>query len=88
MEEKIFRLPDVGRILKESYVEARLHTDGTAHIERIRELQAELTGSVATPIYVVQDPRSRAVLGVFEGATFDGGEFAGFLAEALAPGPR
>ena len=84
MEEKIFRLPDVGRILKEGYVEARLHTDGTAHIERIRELQAELTGSVATPIYVVQDPASRAVLGVFEGATFDSGEFAGFLGEALA----
>jgi hypothetical protein len=84
MEEKIFRLPDVGRILRESYVEARLHTDGTAHIERIRELQTELTGSVATPIYVVQDPGSRAVLGVFEGATFDGREFAGFLAQALA----
>lgn len=84
MEEKIFRLPDVGRILKESYVEARLHTDGTAHIERIRELQSELTGSVATPIYVVQDPTSSAVLGVFEGATFDGAEFAGFLEQALA----
>ena len=85
MEEKIFRLPDVFRILSEKFVEARLHTDGRAHIERIRALQAELTGSVATPIYVVQDPQTLAVLGVFEGATFDEGEFARFLEQALAP---
>jgi hypothetical protein len=83
MEERIFRLPDVGRVLKQSYVEARLHTDGAAHLERIRSLQAELTGSLATPIYVVQDPEDGSVLGKFEGATFDGTEFAGFLEEAL-----
>jgi hypothetical protein len=84
MEERIFRLPDVGRILRQSYVEARLHTDGTANLERIRALQAELTGSLATPIYVVQDPEQGTVLGKFEGATFDGAEFADFLEQALA----
>ena len=87
MEEKTFRLPDVFRILDQSFVEARLHTDGTAHIERIKQLQAELTGSIATPIYVVQDPATGATLGVFEGATFDDGEFRDFLAQSLERGP-
>ena len=87
MEEKTFRLPDVFRILNERFVEARLHTDGEAHIQRIQEVQEELTGSVATPIYVVQDPETGEVLGVFEGATFDDGEFREFLEQALEQGP-
>lgn len=87
MEEKTFRLPDVFRILNESFVEARLHTDGKDHIERIEEVQEELTGSVATPIYVVQDPETGEVLGVFEGATFDDDEFREFLEQALEQGP-
>jgi len=88
MEEKIFRLPDVFRILKDDYVEARLHTDGTVNIADIKAKQAELTGSVATPIYVVLEPDSEKVTGLFEGATFDGQEFAEFLRAALAQGPR
>jgi hypothetical protein len=87
MEEKIFRLPDVFRILKDGYVEARLHTDGSVNIDRIKEKQAELTGSVATPIYVVIEPESEKILGLFEGATFDEQEFEDFLRAALAQGP-
>lgn len=83
MEEKVFRLPDVFRVLKEDYVEARLHTDGSKNIDRIKEKQAELTGSVATPIYVVLDPESEQITGLFEGATFDADEFEGFLRAAL-----
>jgi hypothetical protein len=88
MEEKIFRLPDVFRVLKEGYVEARLHTDGSKNIERIKEKQAELTGSVATPIYVVLEPESEKVTGLFEGATFDSKEFERFLRAALEQAAR
>ncbi len=87
MEEKTFRLPDVFRVLDDSYVEARLHTDGKKNLDRILQLQEELTGSVANPIYIVQDPASGEVLGRFDGATFDDGEFREFLEQALERGP-
>ena len=87
MEEGVFRLPDVLRTLKQNFVEARLHADGQQHIERIREVQAELTGSIATPIYVVQDPVTGEVHGKLEGARFGEGVFEGFLLETLERGP-
>lgn len=87
MEEGVFRLPDVLRTLKQSFVEARLHADGQQHIDRIREVQAELTGSIATPIYVVQDPETGEVHGKLEGARFGEGQFRGFLEQALEHGP-
>jgi hypothetical protein len=82
MEEKVFRTPAVAGVL-DGYVEARLHTDGKKNIERILELQKELTGSVATPIYVVIDPKGEQVRHTFEGATFDAGVFLEFLQEGL-----
>ena len=84
MEEKIFRLPDVFRVLDQEFVEARLHTDGTAHIDRILEMQQKLTGSIATPIYVVMDPDTEEILGVFEGATFKDEEFLRFLEASIS----
>jgi hypothetical protein len=83
MEEKIFRLPAVAGVLDRSYVEARLHTDGEAHIDRIRDVQQELTQSIATPIYVLVDPTSGEKRAVFEGPTKDPQRFADFLERGL-----
>ena len=86
MEEKVFRLPVVAGILNESYVEARLHTDGETNIDEIRTLQETLVHSVATPYYVVVDPNSGEKKAIFEGATLkDESPFTEFLQGALAP---
>ena len=76
----MFPSPAVAGILRESYVEARLHTDGTDNVERIRELQQQLTHTVATPVYVLLDPETGEQKGKFLGSTFDEAEFAAFLA--------
>lgn len=58
MEINVFTAPAVAEILM-GMVEARLHTDkGDEVNNRQKELQVEMTDSVATPIYVVQDPVS------------------------------
>jgi hypothetical protein len=86
MEEKIFRDPAVAGILRDGYVEARLHTDGDAHIERIRELQQQLAHSVATPYYVVIDPETGTERARHEGATLnDVTTFSEFLKRGLEP---
>ena len=82
MEEKIFRNPAVAGVLNK-YVEARLHTDGKVNIDRILELQQDLAGSVATPIYVVVDPVGERKRLTFEGATFDADVFRKFLEAGL-----
>jgi hypothetical protein len=82
MEEKIFRLPAVAGVLARHFVEARLHTDGVAHVERILEVQAELAGSRATPIYVVVDPSTGARRATFEGPTREPERFVDFLERA------
>lgn len=82
MENKVFPSPPVADVLHRSYVEARLHTDGTDHLERILALQKELTGSVATPVYVLVDPRTGEKKGQFLGSTFDAQAFAEFLGGA------
>ena len=60
MEENVFPLPAVAGILESEFVEARLHTDLPSS-EAIRQenllFQAELQGSVATPYYLLIDPR-------------------------------
>jgi hypothetical protein len=81
MEEKTFRLPAVAGVLEKSYVEARLHTDGTANIDRILDLQSELTQSVATPYYVILDPDTGETRAKLEGAQAD--RFLGFLESGL-----
>ena len=88
MEEKVFRLPAVAGILKDGYVEARLHTDGEGKpaYDRNRELQVELAGSKANPIYIVVDPNSGKTVHRFDGADLGGERFEGFLREALKTG--
>ena len=58
MEEVIFRRPAVAGVLKEGFIEARLHTDGGPRMTENRRLQDEHTGSRATPIYVIFDPKT------------------------------
>ncbi len=87
MEQFIFRRPEVFRELEKT-VEARLHTDGFgAHRPislRNQKLQEKLTKAPATPVYVIQDPTTGKVLGVFRGATQDADEFTKWLADSIA----
>ena len=87
MEESVFRRPEVLRELKK-VVEARLHNDRfgehRATSEFNQALQKRLTGTLATPVYVVMDPLTERVRTIFEGATQDASEFADWLRDALA----
>lgn len=78
MEENFFRRPAVAGVLQE-FVEARLHTDGVKNIDRILELRDLYTGSYANPMYVVVDTSDEEKLALFEGPTFDEGEYISFL---------
>ena len=71
MENGVFLRPKIAELLTNDYVEARLHADGDAHIERIQELQNKLVGNPALPQYVLIDPNGERVLGKFAGATFE-----------------
>ncbi len=79
MEEDIFLASAVAEVLEREYVEARLHTDGDAHAERIKERQDKLVGHPTNPVYVLQDPkRTEVILESHEG--YAGAEtFAEFL---------
>jgi hypothetical protein len=90
MEVDVFHRPAVGGILREKFVEARLHIDDFAHpevIERTTKLQDELAGARATPYYLVVDPATRKVRARFPGPDAppvgDGSKFAEFLQKAL-----
>jgi len=65
MEVKRFPLPEVSAELGKM-IEARLHNDGDV-AEVVKALQARLTGSVATPIYLVLDPEDERELGRQDG---------------------
>ena len=82
-EEKVFPSAKVSEYLSEHFIEARLHTDGEKNIERILALQQELAKSVATPLYLIQAPDSKRVLGGPVGGitTVDG--FREFLQTAV-----
>jgi hypothetical protein len=58
MEESVFPAPAVARVLEQGFVEARLHADGRKNIDRILELQEQLTATVAIPHYVIIDPET------------------------------
>ena len=85
MEENFFPLPAVAGLLKDM-VEARLHNDGPIEEikERVQSLQQELTQSIATPIYLVMDPKTGSILGRRDGSLFDEEGFADFLRKAAA----
>jgi len=82
METSIFPHPAVAEVL-ESFVEARLHTDGRINIDRIREVRAELVGHETTPTYVLLDPVSGKTLAILDHATFDEDDFVDFLRKGL-----
>jgi len=91
MEKKFLPKPAVAGVLKEGYVEARLHTDRETvpQLERILELQAKYAESVALPIYVVVDPETEQRIGKYEGAqpAISSGaaeDFLRFLKEPIA----
>ncbi len=83
-EEKVF--PSLTRELDEGFVEARLHTDGDRG-EELTEFQERVAHSIATPLYLVLDPRTERVLaGPLGGiVTVDG--FRRFLADARSTAP-
>ena len=84
MEKNVFHLPAVAGILNKNYLEARLHADGDVNIERIRELQQTLAKSVATPFYVVVDPKTGETMATLAGATIgDTSPFTDFLEKGL-----
>jgi thiol:disulfide interchange protein len=82
-EEKVFPSNKVSGYLQERFIEARLHTDGEKNIDRILELQKELAKSVATPVYLVQDPQSGRVLGEPVGGVVTADSFRAFLERAV-----
>lgn len=82
MEEKVFPAGAVAPVLEESFIEVRLHTDGETNLDRILELQQELTQSVSNPYYVLQEPELFEVLNKLGGATTEG-RFRDFLDEGL-----
>ena len=81
MEQSVFPEPSVRAELR-GMVEARLHNDGE-HKDPIKALQLEMTGSYATPIYLVVDPSTRRILGKQEGAR-SAEVFRRFLSESAA----
>lgn len=58
MEEKVFPRPAVAEELQKNYIEARLHTDGGPAVEHNKQLQKDMTRSVALPIYVIIDTKT------------------------------
>jgi hypothetical protein len=82
-EEKVFPSPKVSELLEEHFIEARLHTDGETNIERILALQQELAKNVATPYYLIQDPKSKRLLGKPFGMVTTEDAFSEFLSGAV-----
>lgn len=82
-EEKVFPSNKVSRMLEDHFIEARLHTDGDKNIERTLELQKELADSVATPFYLVIEPKSGRRVGLTKGGVVTEGAFTDFLNAAV-----
>jgi len=84
-EMKVLPAAGVRELLSEHFVEARLHTDGDRG-EELSAFQQKLTQSIATPLYLVLDPKTERRIGGQVGGvqTVDG--FRGFLSAALEKG--
>ena len=82
-EEKVFPSPKIAELLEERFIEARLHTDGEKNNERILELQQELAKNIATPYYLIQDPKSKRLLGEPLGSVTTVDTFLEFLERAV-----
>lgn len=85
----MFPRPAVRRVLEERYVEARLHTDGDANIDRILEVRDRFAdGNVANPYYVIVDPRTNQRLDTFPGGTPRESVWLDFLERQVRVGRR
>ena len=56
MEGSVFPAPAVAGVLREGYIEARLHTDRKGKDDARKALQVEMTNDYSNPIYVLFDP--------------------------------
>jgi len=84
MEKKVFTRSAVAGRLQQHFVEARLHNDGEVK-DRVKALQMELSGSLATPVYLVLDPETGAVLAEQFGPTLSSDQpFIDFLERGIA----
>jgi thiol:disulfide interchange protein DsbD len=81
----VFPKRRVASVLREHFVEARLHTDDLdpAIRSRNRALQQELAHSVATPFYLVQDPETSQLVGGSVSGVTTVGAFREYLLDAL-----
>lgn len=79
MEQKVFPASAVAEVLKQSYVEARLHTDGPPREDENKTLQLDLTGMRSNPVYLFVNPWTKKVAGQQGGAVLDPDDFAELL---------
>jgi hypothetical protein len=61
LENRVFSDSVIDSILRDNFVEARLHTDGLSGPRKTRnlDLQSKLSSSVANPWLVVVDPNTQ-----------------------------
>jgi hypothetical protein len=67
MEEGIFPRPAVAGELGK-LIEARLHYDG-ARKKEVKALQRDLAKTYAAPVYLILEPKTRAILRRLDGVT-------------------
>jgi hypothetical protein len=70
MEGSVFPDPAVAVVLREHYIEARLHTDRPGKDDGRRQQQIDLTNDYSNPVYVLFDPVTSKVLSKRAGYIF------------------
>ena len=87
MEGGVFRKDPTRSVLREHFVEARLHMDiSDPLIERKLALQKSFVDSKALPVYIIIDPSKPTPAGTLarlEGGGLSNEEFKAFLQKAL-----
>ena len=80
-------MPAVAGVLRNGFIESRLHNDGPKAGE-VRKFQLETVNTVATPSYVVIDPKTGKQLARYQLTSFPGDntvdEIIAFLRKAEA----
>lgn len=80
LEHKVFPDPAVAGILRDNFIEARLHTDGAPGPANVK-IRDRFTTAIANPWLVVVDPVTETVLG--ETGFVRQNELAAFLQSVL-----
>ena len=85
MEDGLFLVPAVAALLKKEFVESRIHNDGgdAKRQAEVKAWQQKTVHSLATPIYLILDPRTQEELARFDGVTFKPEVFEEFLKKGL-----